>query len=616
MQEMDSTGRKRSHDEYAGDLLKMDEDADAKIPKVASILPSGDSLPPPRVQSDVQSSSNGFGSPVLTEAGSSTPARNSSSPLTPTKVKSGKPSDGNDTSVTTSPSSTTQSSSLTAHKGPAPKRKHLTAEEKETKKRELVEKRREREEQANKKAAEKARQEEEKAARAKEREEKRKQKEEEDRLRAEQRDKKKRKKEEEQRRIHEEKDRKTRSQQKLNAFFKIPSTPKAEGDGVSGVASPVKDAKPVETEYDKLFKPFFVRDNTRLAHCATQMDQETKDAKSRMLDEFVTRQQDDQGEGQGKIQPFNAMEHLCLPFKHSRRRGKIHHPVKHIMETASSAGGPGGIAEGAREKLARIPQKVLAFSQDVRPPYYGTVTLKPFALGRDTISRLARKPIGRRLPLDYDYDSEAEWQEEEGEDVDLDDGDDEELNDEDDMDGFLDDTEDVGPSRRIFGSVMEPESTGICFENHVRLGPNRTAYEHKMEFMHEGLEHTWGINPWSTEYWEPETKARPAPPMHSTANKMPPPPAPANAFAALTGEAGNAAAAKLVKADLMNDVKQAILDNKALSKVGIIDFIFHRFRDSVSRAEVKNTLEHVAEKKKGAGRSKEWDLKPGHEIVL
>lgn len=73
---------------------------------------------------------------------------------------------------------------------------------------------------------------------------------------------------------------------------------------------------------------------------------------------------------------------------------------------------------------------------------------------------------------------------------------------------------------------------------------------------------------------------------------------------------------KLVKKELLNDVKQAILDNKALSKVGIIDYIFQQFRDNVSRAEVKNTLELVAEKKKGSGRAKEWDLKPGHEISL
>lgn len=99
---------------------------------------------------------------------------------------------------------------------------------------------------------------------------------------------------------------------------------------------------------------------------------------------------------------------------------------------------------------------------------------------------------------------------------------------------------------------------------------------------------------------------------------MPPPPAPANAFAALNGSSvpDSGEQLKLVKKELLNDVKQAILDNKALSKVGIIDYIFQQFRDNVSRAEVKNTLELVAEKKKGSGRTKEWDLKPGHEISL
>lgn len=96
---------------------------------------------------------------------------------------------------------------------------------------------------------------------------------------------------------------------------------------------------------------------------------------------------------------------------------------------------------------------------------------------------------------------------------------------------------------------------------------------------------------------------------------MAPPPAPANAFAALkTNTPNTAESPKLVRSELLNEVKQAILDNRALSKVGIIDFIFHQFRDSVSRAEVKNTLEYVAEKK-GQGRQKEWELKPGHEIV-
>jgi chromatin assembly factor 1 subunit A len=135
----------------------------------------------------------------------------------------------------------------------------------------------------------------------------------------------------------------------------------------------------------------------------------------------------------------------------------------------------------------------------------------------------------------------------------------------------------------------------------------------------EGLERNVGIDPFSTRYWEPDVKSQPvkaAATASESTTKMPPPPAPANAFAALGSGAANAtASAKLVKAELLNDFKQAILDNRALSKVGIIDFIFHQFRNNVSRAEVKNTLEHVAEKK-GTGRTKEWDLKPGHEIVL
>lgn len=94
---------------------------------------------------------------------------------------------------------------------------------------------------------------------------------------------------------------------------------------------------------------------------------------------------------------------------------------------------------------------------------------------------------------------------------------------------------------------------------------------------------------------------------------MPPPPA-ANAFTALTKVAASGAGhAKLVKAELLNNVKQAILDNKAMSKVGIVEVLFSQFRDSVSRVEVKNTLELVAEKK-GSGRTKEWELRPGHEI--
>jgi chromatin assembly factor 1 subunit A len=153
------------------------------------------------------------------------------------------------------------------------------------------------------------------------------------------------------------------------------------------------------------------------------------------------------------------------------------------METAQNNGGneADNIMRDDRRKLSQIPLKVIAFSQDVRPPYYGTATCKTSQMNKSNIRTLAQKPVERTLELDYDYDSEAEWQEEEGEDVDIDD-DEEEMDDEDDMDGFLDDSEDAGLGRRIFVNTLEPESTGICFEGDER--PDPILQEHKMEYIH------------------------------------------------------------------------------------------------------------------------------------
>jgi chromatin assembly factor 1 subunit A len=534
---------------------------------------------------------------------------------------------------------------------PPAKRKRLTAAEKEARDKDLAEKKKEREDKASAQAAEraadkakkeeeKAKREEEKAARAKEKEEKRKLKEEEDRVKAD----KKRKKEEELQRIQDEKDRKARSQKTLGSFFKLPSTPKkADGDNVAKENSPAKadssvaKEKQTVSEYSKMFKPFFVKENARLAPAVSQMDKTTQEAKSKILDDYIASQQQ---EGL-KFDPVDVFSFSSLPAP----RGKLHQPVRHIMETAYKAAQnseKAGSADASkiftevRVGLSKIPMKVIAFSQDVRPPYYGTVTFKSFALGKGNMYKLARRSMGRRLPLDYDYDSEAEWQdEEEGEDLDLED-EEEEQDDEDDMDGFLDDSEDLGVSRRVFADTMKPEIMGPCFENQNRKGPFLALNDKKMEFIHgqfsstlktcfqaklthslEGLDQLWDIDPFSTKYWEPEpskaAKAKAPKAIKSENDAKAPPPVPTNAFAALGGS--NSAPGKLVKPELLNDVKQAILDNRALSKVGIVDFIFHQFKDSASRMEVKNTIEHVAEKK-GAGRAKEWELKPGHEITL
>lgn len=606
IQETEATGRKRSHDEFAGESVKVEDSEDTKMQTCSQ--PEGECTLPSIAVTGSQSTSQA--TPDLTEAGSSTPTRKSPSPQTPTKSQ-----------TLLKPVVIASASRSPAN---PPKRKKLTPAEKEAREKELAKQKEEREEKAAIRAVEKAKAEAEKAVKAKEREEKRREKEEEKKAKDEER----RKKEEEKKRKEEEAEKKARQQRTLGSFFKVSNAPKKADDGANAKNGTFRDGSPVKgvsqaskSEYEKLFKPFFVKDSTTMAPLGPQMDDETRQVKSKIVDECIG------GQRAGELQKgasFDPVRLFALPGK-PRKRGRLHHPVSHIMEHVyketeksenSGADNADKIMREAREKLSKVPMKVIAFSQDVRPPYYGTVTLKTFALGKDNISQLARKPTRRGLPLDYDYDSEAEWQEEEGEDLDVDD-DEEELDDEDDMEGFLDDSEDAGLSRRLFANTLEPESTGICFENGGVVA-NQVVYEHKMEFMHDGLPQSWGIDPFSTEYWEPEnkTKTTKATKTAESGTKMPPPPTPTNAFAAITGgsSASGGDAPKLVKSELMDDVKRAILDNKALSKVGIIDFVFHLFREHVSRIEVKNTIELVAEKT-GKGRSKEWALKHGHEIV-
>lgn len=489
-----NAARKRSHDEYSGDEgedTKMDE----KTPSKPDVRPCGDSrkpapaantphganetVLPPITNNPIGSSPQG--SPALTEAGSSTAACNSPSPETPTKAGA------------------VQDASTAQTSNPAAKRKKLTpaerearekeaAEKREQKDREAAQRKKERDEKAAQKAAEKAKQEEEKVARQKERDDKRKKKEEEEKLKADEREEKKKQKEEEQKRIQEEKEKKARAQPKLMSFFGKPATPKKTAPTVIANASPSKGAteqsteetKTTETPYQKLFQPFFIKENTRLAPSSSNMDEETRELKSKILDECIA--------GQRKADvTFDPVSLFALPGV-GKPRGKQHHPVRHIMEGVyqemerSGTTASADIIQAARQKLVGIPVKIIAFSRDVRPPYYGTITYRPFALGQGNMKRVARRSASRRLQLEYDYDSEAEWQEEEGEDLDADD-DDEELDDEDDMDGFLDDSEDSGLARRTFGNTMEPETTGICFENEHRKVSSQAATDNKMEMI-------------------------------------------------------------------------------------------------------------------------------------
>lgn len=560
-------------------------------------------------------------SPALTEGGHT--ATSNSSPPTPSKSTSPQTAVQSTSSSTTATDAPAKPTTTTA--APPKKRTKLTPAEKEARDKEAEQKKKEREEkqkladeEKRKKAEER---EEKKKQKEEEREEKRKKKEEEDKLKAQ----KVQEKENKKREAQEAKEKEERKQKRLNSFFAAPSTPKKGPTAAKQEDSPENAAhvaESFESEYHKRFQPFFVKESTTMAVGSTQMDDETRAAKSNILDEFM----DGKRTHNVKESPFDAVGLFTLPAK-PPLRGKLHHPVRHIMENAYTTEPSTGkdSMKGAREKLSRVPMKVIAFSQDVRPPYFGTVTFKPFALGKEHMRRLGRMSTGRRLPLDYDYDSEAEWQEEEGEDLDAED-DEEEVDDEDDMDGFLDDSDDAGPAR-IFANAMEPDSTGICYADDGRE-PNSIILQHKMEIIMgkladlafcwnqpltstDNFDRTLGLDPWSSTYWQPEPKVITA---DANGSKMPPPTAPANAFAALTGGAPPGPAVKIVKPEIMNNVKQAIVDNKSLSKIGVIEVLYQQFRDNASRAEVKNTLEAVAEKT-GTGRSKEWILRAGHEIA-
>lgn len=429
------------------------------------------------------------GSPSLTEPGSITPVHIPGSPITPkaeTTVKSDPApnSTANNTeATTTNPQNTVSTSTATTQ---PQKKKRLTAAEKEARDKEAAEKKKEKEEKAAAKAAEKAakvaKAEEEKAARVKEREEKQKKKAEEERV-----------KEQKKRQAQEAKEKEARKQPKLNSFFGAPRTPSKPSNTESApsrTASPNKSdlaadtTKPADAEYRKRFKPFFVKEHTRLANSSWCMDEDTRETKSRILDEFISG---DRTLDSSSL-PFDPIEVFALPRK-PPKRGRVHPPVRTVMESiyreteAKNASTSQSAITLARQQLSRMVTKVISFSQDVRPAYCGTTTAKQHAVGLEQMRKAARNTNAKRLPLDYDYDSEAEWQEDEdGEDVDMED-DDEDVEDEDDMDGFLDDSEDVGPARRLLVNTLEPECSGICFEDHNKNGPNPAVYEHRMEFI-------------------------------------------------------------------------------------------------------------------------------------
>lgn len=274
--------------------------------------------------------------------------------------------------------------------------------------------------------------------------------------------------------------------------------------------------------------------------------------------------------------------------------------------------------------------KYIHFSEDVRPPYYGTYTKN---YGDAEARRLARNPIARvRKDTQYDYDSEAEWEEpEEGEDLDSDGEDDGDEDIEDDMDGFLDDDEDAQLKRRLISGDLVPVSTGLCWEDsdHVsKLNDGSGAIctdfkDFTMGYLFD--QEVVSIDPFSDSYWSPEPSQLTS--AATTTNKGPtgdgpmnPPRAPL-AQRTMNGllntlntpsvpQAGSSAkpakAKRMVPSEQLPAFK-AEVDGKDLTKLGMIEALKKAF-PKLPKDAISNTLSVVAARVGPTEKEKRWVL--------
>ncbi|PSR90772.1 chromatin assembly factor 1 subunit A-domain-containing protein [Coniella lustricola] len=616
--EMSSPGRKRTHEEYSHDISDVQREVkgEHQFPVKVERADSGLSAPE-HLSSSLTPSMQSSPAALNEMTSTSTTGANSTLPYTPTRqpLQPVTPVPQNGANTTQHAVFPPAKTSLPTGQGPPAKRKRLTPAEKQAK---------QDEEAAKKAEKEKKRQEQEALKQANE--EKRAQKQaEKDKKQAEVEAKKK-EREQREREKKEEAERKARAQTKIGAFFKRPATaPKTITSASPAATQALVEARSpspaaAQSEYEKLAIPFFVHNNVSLAKDRFAMDQDAREAKTTILTDYLTGKR-----SPAPTKPFDPLTALHLHTT-PLPRGKRHPQVREIM--AHHEGGLSSpinlITESmslpTQKSLKAIPMKQFSFHEDVRPGYYGTIT----SVGSlATLQRMARHPAAKNLPLNYDYDSEAEWvqgdEEEDAEGIDDMTDDEEEEEDDKSMDGFLDDSEDTkrGLGGLMPANSMEPESSGICFEDGDNRNPNAELRKFGMEVLIPNLEQHHSIDPFSKAYWAPETKAEPpsgiaqlikaqATKSHnadSTSNGcMLPPPAPK----ASTATAGHSAV-DLIPANMIDEFKSVILEFKFLPKTALIPTLQHKF-DKCKKAQIAATLDHVAEKPKKKG---DWHIKAG-----
>ncbi|KAF3034496.1 chromatin assembly factor-I (CAF-I) p90 subunit [Didymella heteroderae] len=588
----------------------------------------------------------------------STPLSVLSNIQTPSPVKLSVPSTPAPTNSTAAKQTSTQTAPSTSNtqQPVKKKRKVLTQQEKD-------DAAREREAKAKVKADKAAQKEAEAKLKADEKAQKAAQKEAESKAKAEERAKR-----------EEEKAKKERSQMKLNAFFVKPiaTASRAEPSVVDSnpdSTAPLPTSLPSDTtgvvanglppspqmsiqknahsDYERCFLPFSLPSTAILASSNAFMeDTEKLNAARARLDQLC------KGDKAGLTPLTTHTLKVSLPAR--ARRGLKIVTVKDVVKRVhGSPDRPIDLTNDGEtcsqqplEMLKAIPMKYLHFSEDVRPPYYGTYT-KFYSAAVER--RLARNFTFRlRQDTNYDYDSEAEWEEpEEGEDLDSDGEDDLEEEGDDDMDGFLDDEEDPQVKRRMLSGDLDPVSTGLCWEDTTGIsklndgsGAICTDFkDFKMEFLLGKLAHIHrfsvtnitsdpypqSIDPFSTAYWAPPVPIVTA--TCATANKsastngLMQPPArlllaqrtmngmlnTLNSSSTPSASASKPATPKKMVPDDQLPAFKAEIQGKDLTKLGMIEALKKAF-PKLPKAAIINTLSVVAARVGPTEKDKRWVL--------
>lgn len=447
---------------------------------------------------------------------------------------------------------------------------------------------------------------------------------------------------------------------RLGAFFQKPaqaSTPPSISEDVSsGVSSRrssitsidgdmpdagFKSTRAVPADFRKWFLPFFVEPNMEVAptnrFITSRHALELSDV-DRLL------------EAHQKTLILEQPQVLKQRLKKSHRRarkGKQFVPVRKLVERIDDSQmisielTSDNATNADRNLLEAVPMKVLSYSIDVRPPYQGTFTRY---VSPTSTRKISRKPHTRLLPdINYDYDSEGEWEPPEDGDEDLNSEDEEGSieNEDEEMDDFLDDADDVAKRRMIVGDV-EPVSTGLCWQGDGNA-VDPTMKQYHIDVL-DDAHLPFPIDPFSTRYWAKAAKPSPVKVAKEasavTVTTMQPPRLPLATVSAnnalLNGHGGIVSTSKLpltktegenaalpipkqrgrpadpnkplkiISPDLLPAFKQAVVGSD-LTKAGLIEILKKQF-PKVAKDVIKDTLGAVAQRSGAKEADKRWVL--------